>query len=143
MSTYSEQDCLDKIAQMKTWRTNAGTALENKGVIQDASNLLLGDMPPYIQMVGSSLYARFDKAEYTCKYQSTSTRTFTVNIYSNTNWTLSGDCTFSQNSGTGNATITAIAPASGSYPTALSYCFKMYLESDGGKELAIVVRRPA
>ena len=143
MSTYSEQDCLNKIAQMKTWRENAGTELENKGVIQDASNLLLADMPNYIFVTGKSPYARFDKAEYTCKYQSTSTRTFTVNIYSNTSWTLSGDCTFSQNSGTGNATITAVAPASGSYPTALSYCYRMYLTSDGGKELAIVVRRPA
>lgn len=139
MSTYTEQDCLNKIVQMKAWRADAGDALEAKGVIQDASSLLLGNMPPYIQLVGASPYARFDKAEYVC---SSSNRTFTINISSNTSWTLSGDCSYSQNSGTGDATVTGTAPTSGAYPNALTYCFRVYLTSSGGKELAIVARKP-
>lgn len=141
MSTHTEQDCLTKIGQMQTWRANAGTALENKHVIADSSNTLLEDMPPLIRAAGGTLYARFDKTQYVCRYPDN--LTFTMNIISNTSWTLTGDSnpTFSQSSGTGCATVTVTCPTSGSYANLISRNFAMRLNSSAGCEMAIITRR--
>lgn len=141
MSTHTEQDCLTKIGQMQTWRANAGTALENKHVIADSSTTLLADMPPLIRAAGGTLYARFDKTQYVCRYPDN--LTFTMNIISNTSWTLTGDSspTFSPSSGTGCATVTVTCPTSGSYQALISRNFTMRLNSSAGCEMAIITRR--
>lgn len=140
MSTYTEQDCLNKIGQMKTWREDAGDALESKGVIADSSATLLADMPPLIRAAGGSPYARFDKTQYVCTY---SNLNFTMNIISNTSWSLEGDGNpvFTPASGTGCMTVSVQCSSAGGQANVISRNFNIWLTHTGGRELAVITRR--
>ena len=124
MSTHTEQDCLDRIAQMKTWRENAGVALENKGAIADSSNTKLADMPALIQAADPEPpYAYFQEGSFIAVNPNGNTAyQFQVHVKSNTSWSLNavnmgssgGGLTFN---GTGDQTLTLTCSNTRPYST--------------------------
>lgn len=80
----TEQDCLDKISEMKDYRIDAGKALEEKNAVIDSSATLLADMPALIPNAGIPPYVRA-----TVDFKSVTPnndQNFTLNIKSNTTW---------------------------------------------------------
>lgn len=82
----TEQDCLDKISEMKDYRIDAGKALEERNAIIDSSTTLLADMPALIPNAGLPPYVRatVDFKRVTPN----SDQNFTLNIKSNTTWSV-------------------------------------------------------
>ena len=119
MSTYTEQDCLNKIAQMKTWREDAGDALEEKRAIEDASATLLEDMPPLIALAGQDgtycYVYRTDTQDFSYDYglvtSPSTSNTITLAVKSNTSWEINGtqmgsDAAGQIFTGTGDSSVT-------------------------------------
>lgn len=124
MSTYTEQDCLDRIGQMKTWRENAGVALENKGAIQDSSATKLADMPALIRAIDTEPpYAYFEEGEFKSVNPNGNTAyQFDVHVKSNTSWSVNavnmGSSGSGQTfSGTGDQTLTLTCSNARPYST--------------------------
>ena len=134
MSTYTEQDCLDRIAQMKTWRANAGVALENIRAIQDSSNTKLADMPALIQAVNIVPYAYFQEGSFKAVNPNGNTAyQFQVHVKSNTSWSVNAVNMGSNGSGqtfsgTGDQTLTLTCSNARPYST---YCYRVVIYPSG------------
>lgn len=143
MSTYTEQDCLDKIGQMKTWRENAGIALENRGAIEDSSNTKLADMPALIATVGDNgnyFYIYHNNSGRT-SYSSTSGDSLSIvlTVKSNISWTVNVDSPAQTFTGTGDSDITISLNDTQPYGT---YFYRV-LWSAGGIEGCLRMQRYA
>lgn len=144
MSTYTEQDCLDQIARMKTWREDAGDALEEKGAIQDASNTLLADMPALIASIDTEPPYVRGTAEFISVTPSSAAHQFTMGVESNTSWTgtavaMGADGAGITFSGTGDSSVTLTC--SGAQPGASLFYRVLLTCNDSSARSCVWVQR--
>lgn len=134
MSTYTEQDCLDRIAQMKTWREDAGDALEEKDAIADASNTKLADMPALITAADPN--PPYAVPEFNFYSASGSNPTVSINVKSNTTWhynAVNMGTSGGGVSGTGSGNQTLNIACSTTQPYGSRF-YRVYIECDGTTE---------
>lgn len=143
MGTYTEQDCLDRISLMKTWREDAGTALGDKGVNADASTLL-ADMPALISSISEAPYARFDSRQYTAHLSDLQNNQYpVVSILSNTRWSaVVNNATVVPSSGTGDASVTVQVATSGVASLCYNYVMRVKANDADDSETAVMIRLP-
>lgn len=141
MSTYSENDVLDLAANLKSYREDACNALEEKLIVQDASNLKLEDIPGVLNNTQLSTYAYFGSIYY----ERTGNGTVDIVIKSNTSWTLgAGGQSASVTSGTGDTTVTITLNQTGSAYSSLSMFFRITLINNvTGEQVITWIQRKA
>lgn len=141
MSTYSENDVLDLAANLKSYREDACNALEEKLIVQDASNLKLEDIPGVLNNTQLSTYAYFGSIYY----ERTGNGTVDIVIKSNTSWTLgAGGQSASVTSGTGDTTVTITLNQTGSAYSSLSMFFRIALTNNvTGEQVITWIQRRA
>lgn len=142
MSTYSKNDVLDLATDLKSYREDACDALEEKFIVQDASNLKLEDIPGVLSNVQLSTYAYFGSVYY---YR-TGNGTVDIDVKSNTSWTLGATGSSSANitSGTGDTTVTITLSQTGSLYSSLSMFFRIILTNTAtGEQMITWIQRRA
>lgn len=141
MSTYSENDVLDLAANLKSYREDACDALEEKLIVQDASNLKLEDIPGVLNNTQLSTYAYFGSIYY----ERTGNGTVDIVIKSNTSWTLgTGGQSASVTSGTGDTTVTITLNQTGSAYSSLSMFFRITIINNvTGEQVITWIQRKA
>lgn len=142
MSTYSENDVLDLAANLKSYREDACDALEEKLIVQDASNLKLEDIPGVLNNTQLSTYAYFGSVYY---YR-TGNGTVDIDVKSNTSWTLdaTGQSSANVTSGTGDTTVTITLSQTGSVYSTLSVFVRIILTNNvTGEQIITWIQRRA